>query len=394
MPHSQRSLSLAAAALAVAIACPALAQDAMAPAAKPHGFWLTTPFPDLTLTSGEKGDIPLTLRNAGLPPQRAALDVTGLPDGWQWDLKGGGHQVSSAIVSPDDSERLTLELTPPKGTDKTKHDFQVTAHYGNETATLPLSVALTETKAGSVTLKPELPALRGSPKSTFTFKVKITNDTDKDQLFNMSAEMPAGFTATFKKGYGSEEITSVPIAANQSETATIAIKPAPGVAAGRYPIKFDVQSGSLSASSDLSLEVTGAPELQLTGPQQRLSGQAVAGEERSFDFTVTNTGTAPLTGVTMSATSPNGWKVNFDPEKIGPIAPDADQQVAVSITPPAQAIAGDYVVSLRANGDGVSQSAQFRVTVRTSTVWGAAGIGIIAAAAVVLGLAVMRYGRR
>jgi uncharacterized membrane protein len=37
---------------------------------------------------------------------------------------------------------------------------------------------------------------------------------------------------------------------------------------------------------------------------------------------------------------------------------------------------------------------QFRTTVRTSTIWGVAGLGVIAAAVLVLGGAVMRYGRR
>ncbi len=64
------------------------------------------------------------------------------------------------------------------------------------------------------------------------------------------------------------------------------------------------------------------------------------------------------------------------------------------MTPSDKAIAGDYVVSVRANGDGASDSASFRVTVLTSTMWGIAGLGIIGAAVVVLAFAVTRYGRR
>jgi uncharacterized membrane protein len=42
----------------------------------------------------------------------------------------------------------------------------------------------------------------------------------------------------------------------------------------------------------------------------------------------------------------------------------------------------------------VSESSQFRVTVRTSTMWGIGGLGVIGAAVIVLGLAITRYGRR
>ena len=64
------------------------------------------------------------------------------------------------------------------------------------------------------------------------------------------------------------------------------------------------------------------------------------------------------------------------------------------MTPSNNAIAGDYMVSVRADGDGASDNADFRVTVTTSTIWGAAGLGVIGAAVIVLAMAVTRYGRR
>ena len=60
----------------------------------------------------------------------------------------------------------------------------------------------------------------------------------------------------------------------------------------------------------------------------------------------------------------------------------------------APSIAGDYVANINANGDGVSQSEEFRVTVNTSTIWGIVGLIVIAIAVIILVLAVLRYGRR
>ena len=59
-----------------------------------------------------------------------------------------------------------------------------------------------------------------------------------------------------------------------------------------------------------------------------------------------------------------------------------------------KAIAGDYVAAFRANGRGESASADFRITVTTSTLWGIVGVGIIAVALLVLLGAVARFGRR
>jgi uncharacterized membrane protein len=65
------------------------------------------------------------------------------------------------------------------------------------------------------------------------------------------------------------------------------------------------------------------------------------------------------------------------------------------VTPGDKTIAGDYVASFRANAKGGEQSsADFRITVTVSTIWGIASIAIIAVALLVLFGAVARFGRR
>ena len=44
--------------------------------------------------------------------------------------------------------------------------------------------------------------------------------------------------------------------------------------------------------------------------------------------------------------------------------------------------------------EGGSESADFRITVRTSTLWGVVGIALIAVAVAVVAAAVFRFGRR
>ena len=360
------------------------------------GFWLTTPYPELSIRPGETESIQLTLRNGNLPPQRASLEVSGVPEGWEWALKGGGREVTAAIVGPDSTERLTLELTPPAGAGEAQsHAIEVRAVTGGETAALPLVVRLSEAaEAGGLTLEPELPGLRGTARSTFTYRVKVKNDGAEDGLFNLAAQAPQGFTTRFKRGYGSEEITGLPVNAGATENVTLEVVPARNVPAGRYPVAMEVSGGGHTATTELSLDVTGTPEVRLIGPQERLSGEATAGRESTFTFTLANAGSAPATDLEMGATPPQGWTVRFDPQRIDAIQPNGTVEVNVSITPSERAIAGDYMVTVRADGESASEQAQFRVAVRTSTLWGAAGLGVIAAAALVLGLGIMRYGRR
>ena len=65
------------------------------------------------------------------------------------------------------------------------------------------------------------------------------------------------------------------------------------------------------------------------------------------------------------------------------------------LTPSEKAIAGDYQTTIRAGAaGGLSESSNFRITVLTSTLWGAVGIAIIALSLLVVVFAVARFGRR
>jgi len=141
--------------------------------------------------------------------------------------------------------------------------------------------------------------------------------------------------------------------------------------------------------------VTGQSQLTVTSPDGNLSGQANAGKASAVNVVLRNTGTAPALGVQLSASAPSGWDVTFSPQTIAEIPPGQQVEVSANIQPTDKAVAGDYMVTVKAQpSDGSSQSADFRITVLTSTLWGIVGIALIAVALGVVALAVVRFGRR
>ncbi len=399
-PLTNPSRPLAAAILATGLAfvvpLPASAQTAASEAAaKPTGLWLTTHYPEFSAQAGKDVSIDLSLANHGLPPQRVELGIDGLPTGWKWQINGGGKPVAAAIAGSDNTVDLTLKLTPPQKVEAGKPvAFTVSAKGDGQTLQLPMEVTLTSIEPAKLTMEPKLPALRGTAKSSFDYEVDLKNDGQEDTTVNLLSKAPDGFQVTFKEGYGSQELTSLPIKAGESKNLKVSVRPPDTTQAGQYPVTVAAAAGDISANTNLLLDITGHPEVSLAGPQGRLSGDATAGQERTFTFTLENSGSAPARDVALSATPPSGWKVTFNPEKVDDIEPGQTANVAVSMTPSQQAIAGDYMVSLRANGSGASDSASFRVTVRTSTLWGITGLGVIGASALMLAFAVTRYGRR
>lgn len=369
----------------------------LAPASNPtlQGLWLTTSYPLLVVRLGDPLNLDLNLQNRGMPPTRVELSLVNLPKGWGGEIDGGSTRIGAVMVGPDTSQPLSVKLLP--GADTTAgapYEFQIVGKTDSQTLTLPVQIAFEQPKPAVVTVTPKLPALRGTPSSAFTFDVDVKNDGPEDQTFNLVADGPTGFQMTFMEPFGTQELTSVPIKAGETKSLKVDVKLPQDVAAGEYQVAVQAASPKAHGESPLVLDITGQPTLQLNAPEGRLSGNATAGKTSVFKMTLHNSGTAPATAVKFNANAPNNWKVEFDPKQVDALGAGEDADLSINVTPPDNAIAGDYLVAIDASGAGAYNSTSYRVTVLTSTVWGIAGLGIIGAAVIVLAAAVTRYGRR
>ncbi len=383
--------SFAVLALLSTLMTPAFAADS-----KPdvHGLYLMTDYPAVSVQPGTTSSLNLHLRNYGQPPERLALSVSGVPKGWTATLLGGGQPVSAAMPATDSSVSLDLRLDVPKDAAIGTDTLTVTAQGGATNVTLPLQVTLAKELPAKLSLNAQLPELRGSSKSSFEYTLSIKNDSGKKMLVSLAAETPRNFDASFTEAYGTQELTAIPIDAGKSKDVKLKVRPPSTVDADKYPVTVHVAAEGAQASTKLALDITGEPKITLSGRDGLLSTTAVAGKQTTVPVVVANTGTAPADEIALSGNPPNGWKIEFNPKVIDRIAPNQTKEVQALITPPENAIAGDYATSLSAATRGETGSANFRVTVTTSTVWGVAGAGIIGAALLIMVGAVARFGRR
>ena len=388
-----RTLLILALSVAAGLASPALAQKTeRAPSHK--GIWVSTPFPSFNAAPGEAVTLDLNVHNAGAPPQAVELKLERVPQGWSAVLLGEGKRVQSVFVAPDDRANVKLRLEPSGKVGGGVHRFEVVAAGADSRFRLPIELTLGQSLAPRLSLKPDLPELRGSPSSDFDFKVAVRNDGGEDATVRFDVQAPEGFRARVSEQYGSQELPSLPLKAGEQKTVSVKITPLSGVKQGKYPAMLVATSGKAQAKTELALDVGGEPRLELTGQGERLSASALAGTETAIDVVVANRGSAPAQDIKLEATAPSGWKVAFQPERIDAIAPNESFTAKALVTPSEKAIAGDYMLGMRAIHSAGNKSSDFRVTVRTSTLWGVAGIAIIAAALIVLVAAMLRYGRR
>jgi uncharacterized repeat protein (TIGR01451 family) len=382
-PRSPRLVALALALLLVAaVASPVAAQANLS---------LSTPFPGVSVQPGASASFTVTV--GASDRTRADLSLAGVPSGWTAKLTGGGFEVRSVLVDPKSPPEVTLDIKVPADATEGDSTITLTAKGGGETATLPVTVHVASQAGGTVDLKADFPTLQGTPDQSFDFTLQLSNDTPQQLTFSLQAQGPTGWTVT---AHPTSEATAASVAVNagSQEGITVTAKPPADAATGDYPIALAAVSGDHTAQAQLGVHITGRVDMQLTTPDQRLNTNANAGETKQFTVTVANNGTSPLNGVALSGTGPSDWKVEFSPATLDQVAPNQAVNATANITPSANAIAGDYVVTLKASTQDTNQSIDVRVTVETSPIWGIVGALLILLALGGLAWVFRRYGRR
>jgi len=352
---------------------------------------VTTPFPAIVAEPGSSATFKLTLSVPSA--QRVDLKAEGVPTGWTARFQGGGNVVDGAYVDPKTPPDVTLSVDIPKDAAPGTSTIRVIATGISGTDTLPLSIRVAEAAAGDVTLTSDFPELKGPSTASFTFNLTLTNGTATEASFSMDASGPDGWTVAAKPA-GQAQATSTVVPAGGNTSIVVSVTPAADVAAGSFPITVTVSGAGKTVTSNLTVTITGTYSIAVSTPDKVLSTTANAGSAKPFQVTVTNTGTAPVTAVTPSASAPTGWTVTFAPEAVPSIAPNDTQTLTATITPSADAIAGDYELTITAKGAEATDNVTIRVRVETPQVWWIAGVVLIVAVFAGLYWVFRTYGRR
>jgi uncharacterized membrane protein len=359
------------------------------------GLEVTTPYPAVAVAPGTKVSFDLTVSSTRTA--NVALELSGVPDGWTASVLGGGFIVDGVSVTPSAPATVRLDVDVPADAPAGTSTLRLTARGGGAQDVLPIAIRVNAEAAGDITLTTSTPTLTGSSDASFSFDLQFTNDTAQDVTVSVAAtgQPDWDIKATLT---GADQAASTIVKAGATQNITVAATAPANSPAGTYPIKVEARAGDRTATADLAIEVTGSYSLSLTTPNDVLSAGGSAGSPTTQVFEIANTGTAPITGITLTESAPTNWTVTYEPaEGIASIAPGAPPQtITATITPSSEAVAGDYVVSFTASAveGGAEAPAQIRFTVETSPLWALIGLGIIVLIIGGLFYVFRTYGRR
>jgi uncharacterized repeat protein (TIGR01451 family) len=359
---------------------------------------VTTTYPTVQVDPGGQVKLPLNVHTD--TPQVVDLSVANVPDGWTATFHGGGFIVNSvytsgaAAASPAPSD-LTLQVNVPQTA--TPNDYKMTVHAtgGGISADLPINLKVATAQGGSVSLTTDVAAKRGSPGSAITFSLTLHNDTATEQTFSLSVpDAPSGWTVTATPA-GETQATSFKVAAGDTSSISVSATSPPDASAGDYTFTVLAAAGTnVGTQGQLGVTLAGNEAISVSSPTGILNTSANAGSPTNFTVRVTNSGSAPLSNVSLTSTPPTKWTVTYTPSTIATIAPQDTVDVTAAIKPADDAVAGDYQVTLSAGSGTATDSIQVRTTVETSQIWGYIGLGLIAVVVIGLLLVFRQFGRR
>jgi uncharacterized membrane protein len=352
---------------------------------------LVTPYPAVAVEPGQTVTFDLDV----ITDQREAvqLRVADAPEGWDTVLRGDGREVAAAFATPDEPGQVQLEVRVPPDAEAGEHEVEVTASGDSDSASLALTLRIVEQAADAFELAADFPALQGTSTDTFRFDVQLANHTSQEATFTLSAVGPDGWDVQARPA-SEQQAATLSVESGGTTRINVEADPPDEVEAGSYEIGLQVSGEARTLDTTLNVEVTESTSMTLQTASERLNASGPAGGTGTVALVVQNDGNAPLQGVELTATPPSNWEVTFDPATVDVIPPGESREVTARVTPAGNAVAGDYVVTLRASGGGIDDSVEIRYAVRTSGWWGLVGVLVILAAIAVLIQVYRRYGRR
>jgi len=211
-----------------------------------------------------------------------------------------------------------------------------------------------------ISVYPEYSAVTVSKGETVRMDLTLENKGRTDETIDVKiSAIPKGWKATLK---GASYLVSGMVVANgKSRNLGLNLEPDKSIGPGTYDFQFDAQSadGKFPSTHKLTVTVqeraTGADDIQITTSYPVLRGQTDAKFE--FSLEVMNKSESDR-NLNLAALGPEKWEINFKPayesKQISSlrIKGAQSQTVAVEVTPPKDALSGEYPILVRiSSGD-------------------------------------------
>jgi uncharacterized membrane protein len=364
---------------------------------------MSTDYPGIIVKAGDTVSFPIDFASYDGEAHDISLSTVELPDEWSGYFKGNSNEITQVHMdAPTDESKVTtadslttFSLTVADDAEAADYTVKLKADATDGCSdTLELTIQVVEEVRGESSLTTEYPAQEGTTGTSFSFDATLINNRADEQSYSLTVDAPQGWQVSFTPSGESTKVASLTVDSGSSQGMTISVTPPENVEKGEYTISCAAVSANDKLTTELSVTITGTYDVTLSTSDGRLSFDAYADKESAVTLTITNNGNVDLENLNLTSSASTDWDVTFSESTIDLLEAGATKEVTAYVTPDKDAITGDYVAVIQVSNNDTSDSAQFRVSVKTSTTWGIAAIAIIVVLVIGLGAIFKKYGRR
>ena len=355
--------------------------------------------------------INLAVENNGSSAVSFSLEFVETPgQDWEAGIRGAltNYPVTGVSLAPSDTRSMPLEFKIPDDVVPGDYRWLLRAAASDGSFEKLREIVMTVKPAepeGEVEAQPKVlemsaprySSLSGTADSDFEFNVSLKNGTEETVELDLGGRAPESWALDFVPAFSSQDqdgkkITSLSLESGTSETVVVRVRPLRDEAPGQYGIEFTATGGERPLSAVFQVEIVGNVDFQISPLTGRLSVEAVPGEATPFPVFVTNTGNEVVSTIELISRPPEDWLIEFTPKDLRFVGRAEQKEVEVLVTPPQAAASGDYLVTLIAHADGVTDSLDLMVTIPGESVmgWVWAAIALL----VLVGLGALTYRLR
>jgi len=200
--------------------------------------------PHVDAYAGATAKFPFTLGNTGTADCLASFNLSGLPNGYKWQITDSqGNVVSQVYVKAGSTASLTLAVTIPPDVEPTTIPLTLSASCGSSMDKAQLSLGVMGTyKLSFVTQSFYMEMVPGS---TQTFQIQVQN-TGYSSLTNLNlafTSVPKGFTVNI------DPVNVLVLKPGDTATFTVTITTTGDINTGDYYLTFVVKADQLPQTS-------------------------------------------------------------------------------------------------------------------------------------------------
>jgi uncharacterized membrane protein len=344
----------------------------------------------------------ITLQNLGLRGDTFDFEVIDCPAGWTTEITRFNTVITGIYLGAEENASLNLLAWPPEDTlvipeGQYPVTLRLTSRMGHKTVETKtvLKVVSQKKSRQALAISTSYPEISGPSDSRFAFSLDIKNNAAEDALVKLIADIPQSWEASFKPGYEEKQISSIQVPKGQSRSVTLDINPAYQADVGIYPVTVKAETPAGSAETPLTRNLTGTFKIRAVTSNDLLSMATEVGNPVTVSLYILNEGSANQKEISFMAVKPDNWQVEFKPEKLLDLAGRSTPTlVEMTVTPPPNALVGDYGLGLNIQGEKAQSNLDFRVTVRASSTWTWVGAVLIILVVGSLAFTFRKLGRR